>query len=135
MILANATVAQNQVIISGGGILNSGNLEITNSTVSHNSAIFGGGLAISGGTTVILNATIAENTSRLGVLGGGISGDPVILQNTILARNSGAFPGGSDCTDVVTSLGNNLIGGPDRVHYHPTTQRPDRRPRLRHLHG
>ena len=74
------------------------------------SKLRGGGL-LGGGMTVILNATIAENTSREGAPGAGIRGGPVILQNTILARNSGAFSGGSDCT-YVTSFGHNLIGDP-----------------------
>ena len=104
---------------SVGGIRNSGTMTITNSTVSRNFmdvSIAAGIRNQDGGTLTISNSTIADNeaTFQFGGTGGIVnSSGTVSLRNTILAANT-SFAGGvtdfSNCSGVITSLGNNLVG-------------------------
>jgi hypothetical protein len=103
---------------SGGGIHNSGVLEIFNSTVAKNSAVgfMGGGGGIANrGQMSITNSTVRENEIRDGVGGGILNTGILQVQNTIVAGNTVAdIPLGPveapDCFGTITSLGNNLFG-------------------------
>jgi hypothetical protein len=85
----------------------SGVLNIVSSTIARNDAgIF------NSGELLLRNVTVAANTSTVLSLRAGISNTGTVrLQNTIVALNTfrGTTSMASDC-DVVTSLGNNVIG-------------------------
>ena len=79
----------------GGGIYNSGNLNVNNSTFSGNSASNGGGISTSGlGSTVtVSNSTLSDNTASLN--GGGISnGGTVTVSNSTFSGNWATGAGG-----------------------------------------
>lgn len=114
---------------TGGGIDNSGLLDITNSTFSGNSTISTGGFLNNGGAiwtsnsaVNIINSTIAGNTTSnsntiSGISASGIynsGGGTVTLRNTIVAGNvnNSTFPDVSSNSNTggFASGGNNLIG-------------------------
>jgi hypothetical protein len=109
--ISNSTVSRNTADVAAGGVENSGGVGvITNSTISNNSAKRGGGIENVQGPLTLVSSTIADNIAEEG--GGllNVVGTPT-LQNTILARNTvGPTGQGPDCSGVITSLGNNLIG-------------------------
>jgi hypothetical protein len=125
MVVRNSSIIFNTSFGTGlgAGIGNTGYLQIINSTIAKNSLFprlgfdSGGGISnFLGGFASITNSTIRENQVTDGP-GGGISNSSgtVRLQNTIIAGNtiSGTFGGtGFDCSGMVTSIGNNLIGDP-----------------------
>ncbi len=105
--------------LSGNGLI--GSVTLINSTVSGNgnaasSSLMGGGVSNSG-ALIAINSTITANTATDG---GGIfhqfnpGFSSVMLSNSIVAGNSVAGFGGSDCATSgsaeITSLGHNLIG-------------------------
>jgi hypothetical protein len=89
----------------------------------------GAGIINVNGIVLLQSTTVAENhAGSLGPGGGGIDNfDGIaLLQNTIIARNT-AVPGfpppqivPSDCSGLVTSLGNNLIGFPCNITLEPS---------------
>jgi hypothetical protein len=115
--IANSTVISNTAYSLGGGIYNSGNLNlkgltiqnnscnvgagifnirllaVTNSTVSDNHSTSNAGGIFNKGTAFINSSTITRNTSSISQMtgfGGGIfteAGSPVTLRNTILYDN------------------------------------------------
>ncbi|MEH2042012.1 calcium-binding protein [Nostoc sp.] len=119
--MSNSTISGNSAL-SGGGISNSGILNITNITVSGNRASGGDGGGISNSGILNLNSTtITNNTAEDlynwgGGTGGGVSGGgTVIVANTIIAGNfnNRNLYGGDINPDVsgdFTDDGNNLIG-------------------------
>ena len=126
LLVSNSTISgfagASGAIASGGGAT----LSLKNSTVAGSRAHHGGsaGISIFGGQATILNSTIADNESspldpRFAVGGIQVTSGTLTLQNTILARNSVLAPGPpglpstpSDCSGIINSLGNNLIGDP-----------------------
>ena len=115
-----STVAQNEVIHSGGGlhVETTGTVTLSNSTVSGNlAADSGGGIFIDEGDLQAINVTIADNVVNDddgdGISGGGVFiGDDaaMLLQNSILGQNVDHADMAPDCSGVVNSDGNNLLG-------------------------
>ena len=104
--ISDSTLSGNTASNRGGAIRDRGTAVLTNVTISGNNAgVNGGGIIFTNGTT-LLNVTITGNTASNGggvyKLGGnkGLS----TAKNTIIAAN----PGGGDCFNNFTSLGNNL---------------------------
>jgi hypothetical protein len=117
---------------SGGGIVNFGTMRIMNSTIVGNNegqlrcrwpfaalAVAeiipaGAGGIFNAGALKVQSSTIARNVLEEGeffVTGGIMNFEPgtVELQNSIVALNNNGERA-TDCTGVITSLGNNLIG-------------------------
>ena len=107
--IVDSTISGNTAANAGGGIYNSGTLTLTTSTVSGNGAPNGAGIHTSAGPATIANSTIAANaaTTRAGGIYGGNALD-VTLAGSILAINTA--PTDPDCTLIVQSLGDNLLG-------------------------
>ena len=108
IVTIDSSAFTNNTAPGAGGLLNAGGrITIDNSTFARNASLTAGAIAnVLRGQGTITNSTISDNTA---VGGGGIINamDSILaLQNTILARNGG------DCFDLITSLGNNLIGVP-----------------------
>ncbi|MEO1387419.1 MAG: CHAT domain-containing protein [Cyanobacteria bacterium J06634_6] len=107
----SASTLEGNQATTGGGLSNQGNSELVNTTVSGNIASGAGGAVYNSGTAASLNvrsSTITNNQS--GRQAGGIaeaSSQLVRLQNTIVARNTGAT---DDVSGQFSDGGNNLIG-------------------------
>jgi hypothetical protein len=105
--LSGMTVSGGKTAGSGGGILNTGTLNVTNFTVNDNSAALGA-IANDGGTVNIANGTISGNSA---VNGGGVSNSDtgtVNVTNSAISNNSASSGGGGivnegGCTLNVTS--------------------------------
>ncbi|MBI1763870.1 MAG: right-handed parallel beta-helix repeat-containing protein, partial [Acidobacteria bacterium] len=115
MTLAASSIYNNEARDSGGGVDDEGTAStIINTTISGNRAVFdGGGIRSRSRNRTITNCTITDNhvDGQLGFGGGGLFGNinpPLQLKNTIIAGNTA--PASPDLQDLVTSLGNNLIG-------------------------
>jgi fibronectin-binding autotransporter adhesin len=97
----------------GGGVYNSGTLELENSTVSGNRAN-GSGAGVenaSGGSMSIAFSTIVDNITTFGSVAAGISsGEPLTIRSSIVSGNLNTFDGVSaDCFGAgISSLGYNL---------------------------
>ncbi len=100
---------------SGGAISNTGAATIENSLLYANEASSGGAITSSpgaGATLDLLHATITGNYARSigAALFDEFSGQPMAtLENTILAGNTAANPGGGGCLNQVVSAGGNII--------------------------
>ena len=128
--LVSSEVSHNTADFVGGGIHNSGLLELTRSTIHENIAADGGGIRNdTAGTVIVINSTIRGN-SVSGGSGGGVDNDGLLtITNGTITDNSsanggGIFNGGTvdlvntivainkfgdDCSpDGFTSLGHNL---------------------------
>lgn len=106
----------------GGGIYNSGSLDLTNSTLAGNSTVgdtianpggWGSGLFNSAGTAVLRHVSVVGNSAPVQGGGIGIYMGQVIALNTIVSGNSA--PSGPDCSSgfgavTITLTGPNLIG-------------------------
>ncbi len=112
--ITNSTFLDNES--DGGGAIHGwyGTLNITNSTFSGNTATStyysGGALELVMVDAVVKNSTFTNNTS-VNNPGGAVavySGASLTIENSIIAGNSGV--GGADCSGIVTSLGNTLLG-------------------------
>ena len=90
--LTNSTLNGNDAFSFAGGIYNTGTLNVTNSTLHNNDANAGGGI-YNTGTVNITNSTFAENDAWLGrsILN---SSGSVTLRNTIVAASSSSCSGG-----------------------------------------
>ncbi len=112
MTITRSTVSGNKASGQGGGIQNTGGLTLTNTTVSGNKSRFGGGI-VSNTPLRITDSTIAFNTAQKS--GGGIyvtSGITTRIKNTIVSNNKlGVTKDSKNCSDPVTSEGNNLENG------------------------
>ncbi len=94
---------------NGGGIANSGQLNITNSTISSNTGVNGGGIVVIDGSVNVTNSTIAGNTADLG---GGIFNSIASLtltNSTIALNNANSRGGGIRNIGGGVSLKNTLI--------------------------
>jgi hypothetical protein len=94
---------------AGGGISNSGSMQIIRSTVSGNKAGYGGGI-YNGGTLVVYNSTISDNASQYG--GGGIMNlNYALVENTTIAGNTSQTSGGGFWShkDVESYFDNTII--------------------------
>lgn len=126
----------------GGGIRNRGTLNLANSTVSKNSAIKGAGIQ-NWNTLTVTHSTVKSN--RAEIAGGGISVKLMVtapvteLRGTIVADN--AASSAPDCSGIVTSLGNNLLGNNSECAFEPArddlvgTPAQPVNPRLAPLHN
>jgi len=99
---------------SGGGVENSGTLNMTNSTLSANRAIAsggtitatGGGLYWVGGSIGLLNTTLVSNTATTqggNIYAGGAINSSITLKNTLIA-----FGSPNNCDAHILSQGYNL---------------------------
>lgn len=100
---------------SGGAISNTGSALIENSLLIANDASTGGAIssnAGAGASLSLLHVTLTGNTARSigAALFDEFSGQPMAtLENTILAGNTAANPGGGGCLNQLVSAGGNLI--------------------------
>jgi hypothetical protein len=117
-LLTNVTIAGNTTNTSGGGFYNNGSTTaLTNVTVSGNSAEeFGGGIFNKLGGMALRFVTITDNTAdkdrnAIGADGGLARIDGAInLSNSIVMGNRVGLANSDDCSDGITSQGNNLVG-------------------------
>jgi hypothetical protein len=102
--VSNSTLSDNRAGGAGGGIYNAGTATVSNSTLSGNSAtLFGGGID-NLGMLEVSNSTLSDNSAPNG---GGIQnggGATATLKNTIVAKS---LSGGS-CSGIITNGGYNL---------------------------
>src|SRR5262249_36969293 len=112
--LTDSTLSGNSASLDAGALYNvGGTLSLTNCTVSGNTAQTGAALYLIGGTNTLTHCTISGNTST------GSSNVPGVLlrpnvtavnvNDTIIAKNNGAFSGAYDISGPATGS-NNLIG-------------------------
>ncbi len=100
---------------SGGAVSNLGSASIENSLLIANEASSGGAISSNpggGATLSLLHATLTGNRARSigAALFDEFSGQPMAtLENTILAGNTAANPGGGGCLNEVVSVGGNLV--------------------------
>jgi predicted outer membrane repeat protein len=105
--LRNLTIADGAGAVTGlgtfgGGIYNSGTLEVVNVTFSGNSAEFGGAIYTSGfANTTVTNSTFSGNSASWG---GGIDNSPfpdytTTVTNSTFSNNSADFDGGGIVND------------------------------------
>jgi hypothetical protein len=111
-------VSNNRTRTKGGGVYQaSGPLTLKNATLSGNLAEMGGGLYLNGGNANLNNLTITQNavtSAAVYAYGGGmyvVNAATLSLRNSIIAGNTADL--GKDCSGVVDSGGNNLIGWAD----------------------
>lgn len=85
----------------GGGIRNSGTLNLTAVTVSENNAIGGGGIQ-NQGTLVVTNSTISSNAVGFGTGGGIFNGNTLNLVNSTVSGNNGGSGSGGGISNFGT---------------------------------
>ena len=110
--LTNSTVSDNVGGNVGGGIRSTDTLNLTNSIVSGNTAYFGGGLD-NCGTINLMNSTVRGNTASFGA--GGISNGCVektlTLTNSTVSGNTASFGGGITDSAGIITLTNSTVSG------------------------
>src|SRR5437867_4507102 len=107
IVMTGCAVIGNSAGGGGGIVVQNGTLTLTNVTISGNTAVGdGGGLQAANISAALTNVTITANSAGTG---GGIFrfGGTVSLKNTIVANNVS----GGNCSDSVTSMGNNIDSG------------------------
>src|SRR5437762_33895 len=121
----HCTVSNNRGGYTGGGIYNTGPLEIVDSTISSNSALASAGGIYHSGTTTITHSTISQN-SALNRAGGIYSGGNLTITDSTVSSNhvgtnfldygdgGGIFHDGSGTLTILNStISNNTAdGGP-----------------------
>jgi Zn-dependent metalloprotease len=91
--LNNSIVSRNQSGGDGGGIYNSGTIQISNTGINNNSAESRGGGMINHGTATMNNVSIVGNKGA--AQGGGIqTGGSMTLNNSTISGNTSMFGGG-----------------------------------------
>ncbi len=98
--LTESDISSNIAGVGGGGINNNGTLDVTDTTVFGNSAGYGGGIW-SDNTLSLANSNISDNSATsvvgAGGQGGGIeNGGSLNITDSTLSGNSGALGGGID---------------------------------------
>ena len=98
--LTESDISSNIAGVGGGGINNNGTLDVTDTTVFGNSAGYGGGIW-SDNTLSLANSNISDNSATsvvgAGGQGGGIeNGGSLNITDSTLSGNSGAVGGGID---------------------------------------
>ncbi len=121
LVLENSTISGNIARYSGGGIHNRDHsaLSLNNVTVGYNTAGSGGGGILNNydSTVTLRNSILAENYSTTGPDCNGTIG--TAGYNLVGNTSDCTFTSGSgDVTNVNARLGQ-LIGDPDKPHYHP----------------
>ena len=114
--LTNSTVSNNTANVGGGGIFNvGGNLTLTDSTVSGNTAslLRGGGIHNFDGTLTLTNSTVTGNTSKNS--GGGIynsfNNGTLTLTNSTVSGNTANSGGGIMNDSATLNLTNSTVSG------------------------
>jgi hypothetical protein len=94
--ITNSTFANNLATYEGGGLYNDGTVNITNSTFIYNVSFFEGGGIFNAGTVNITNSTFANNNaSTSGSAAGGVfNAGTVNITNSTFANNSASEGGG-----------------------------------------
>jgi len=95
--LADCVVSGNTTLGDGGGIFNSGTLDLTRVSVSLNMAgSFGGGLENSQGTAGVLDCTFSQNGAANGGALGNFNSGSMSVERSTLSHNTatGSFGGG-----------------------------------------
>lgn len=112
LVIRRSTISGNRTIDNGqgGGIQNTENMTIENSTVSGNRSRIGGGIMQQDGTLRITDSTVAFNRSPQ-VGGIFVNGGSPVLKNTIVSNNGDSEGFIENCSEPVTSEGNNLENG------------------------
>ncbi len=112
--LLNTSITGNSAGTSttgGGAIQGNGMITMTNVTMSGNSTLAsGGGIYYNGTGLIMTNTTITNNTAATNAGGfhKSIATNNASIRNSIISGNTGgASP---DVTNVINSLGNNIIG-------------------------
>ena len=85
----------------GGGVLNTGHLQIINSIVTANQATAGGGIANAGGTVILSHSSVTGNKAPVygggGIQNGGfrnVAGTVEVIASTVVGNFSGGDGGG-----------------------------------------
>src|SRR5215831_13641439 len=85
----------------GGGVLNTGHLQVINSIVTANRATAGGGIANAGGTVMLSHSSVTGNDAPLygggGIQNGGfrnVAGTVEVIASTVVGNVSGGDGGG-----------------------------------------
>ena len=115
--VANVTFSGNSAGYAGGGIYSTGALNVTNSIFSGNSVGggFGGGIAIFNGTSAVMNSAFTGNS---GGYGGGISnwqGTSAVM-NVTFSGNSGTYGGGLYNADTLNVINSTFSGNSTNGH-------------------
>ena len=101
----SSTTISDNFAESGGGIYNTGTLEVTDSSTITGNTVDerGGGIDNRGGTVAIADATISNNQATFNSrgIGGGINsvGGSLTVANTTIADNTAGFVGGGIAND------------------------------------
>ncbi|NEP87594.1 MAG: DUF4347 domain-containing protein [Okeania sp. SIO2C2] len=111
--ISNSSISgnlENFLIYGGGGIHNTGTANISNSTISDNSAFYGGGIQNTG-TATISDSAISGNFSNTS--GGGILNryGIVSISNSNISGNSADFDGGGIYSSGTANISNSTISG------------------------
>lgn len=123
--IINLTIRNGNTLVSGGGILNQGVLEVNGVTLTENNAVVSGGAIANAGTLTVINSVLATNTSALG---GAIFNSlaasilqvitSTISDNTATANGGGIENAGGTLTITGSTMSTNnavLGGGIDSV--------------------
>ncbi len=111
LIVNRTTVSHNTAVADGGGILNSGTVDLINSTISGNTSTQGAGIySWIAGTVTIDHCTISDNTATGDGGGGGLGDDgsaTTTITHSIVAHSSSD----TDCavTGTLIDGGHNII--------------------------
>jgi hypothetical protein len=103
-VIQDSLILSNTAQTSGGGIANSGDLNLLNSTLAQNQARSGGGIEHFGFSMKITNSTISGNSATDN--GGGLTnrGDALILNATFSANTASGLDSGSNIFQDTGSL-------------------------------
>jgi len=111
MTLTNSTITSNTADAKGGGITNSGMLDLIDVVVTNNVArTWGGGLYNYDGPVTLMNTTISANSADFG--GGILSSGALTLMNSTVSGNSASSSGGGVYNHYGTAtLTNSTVSG------------------------
>jgi len=102
----------NLAALSGGGILNMGQLEITSSTLSNNAAEIGGSIRQLGGTLTIINSILSHNLANNAGAVDIFSGTFMLISSTVSHNSAKSQVGAiSLFTPAIATVINSAISG------------------------